>query len=562
MLRCGTKGTVIMVVVGLLSMGVSGAADATAVDHDTGELQVRVVLVTSDLSLKPVPKRRFLIVPDAGEKEPIRVTTDFQGEIVTSLPSGRYRLRAEAPVEFEEQFFSWDVELEIIAGGETSVELSNDNAVIEDASRGLTDEGALYRENKDGVFKIISDAGHGSGFLVSAEGLIFTNYHVVIDAEYLAVKLDERHKHEASLVAEDPAHDLAVLRVHPETVQGRPVLELADDTADDPPVAVGDEVLAIGSPLTTETILTSGLVSKVEDEAIYRDVNINPGNSGGPLFDSRGRVIGINTFGLQAQTGPGVSGITRIYLARPILAEAHEKAAATEPPSARLLPVESTYRFSPEAVKEMALATDREIEDYHLEAGKLDVHLITPVLMASAVIRTERQAVEGRKKSRKKKNAQTEEKPYEPGKRFYEWQQDSDNFRPVVRVRAYPEVKVKAGSVFKSLGMSAKYKFKTDFLRMELRRDGETVEPIHPGRIKEVVDVQQGTASLTDVGYWGYYEYPPEAFAPGAALTLHVWEQDVPGSQTLPLPEAMVARIRDDLRPYFDDRETRDGATP
>ena len=122
----------------------------------------------------------------------------------------------------------------------------------------------------------------------------------------------------------------------------------------------------------------------------------------------------------------------------------------------------------------------------------------------------------------------------------------------MVRVRVYPEVKVKAGSVFKSLGMSAKHQFKTDFMRMELRRDGNLVEPILPGRIKEIVNVQQGTAKSKDVGYWGYYEYPPEAFAPGAVVTLHIWgaggarpaDSHTSGDDLPPDPERHEAVLR------------------
>jgi S1-C subfamily serine protease len=525
---------------------------ATATVDGSGELRARAILVASDLSLKPIPKRQFLIVAAEDGQETISVTTSFDGEMIVPLRPGKYWLRTTDPLEFENRLYSWDVEFEILSGSTTSLDLSNDNAIVVVAQEDLSDQGTIYEENRGGVFKVISDGMHGSGFLVDKKGLILTNHHVVAEAEYLAVKLDDRHKHKAVVLAEDPGHDIVVLWIHPDTVRNRPVLKLADDSAEEPTISVGDEVLAIGSPLTTDTILTAGIVSKVEADSLYSDVSINPGNSGGPLFDSRGRVVGISTFGVQSERGPGVSGITRIHLAFPLLQEARREAESTAAPPARQLPVESTYRFSPESVKNMALASDPEVKDYHLEAGKLDVHFFTPVLMAARVIRAEREAMEGRQKRRKKKGTASEEEPYEPGQRFYEWQKDSDNFRPVVRVRVYPEVKMKAGSVFKSLGTSAKYRFKTDFLRMELRRDGVVVEPILPGRIKEVANVQRGTASLKDVGYWGYYEYPPEAFAPGATVTLHIWEQDTPDPQVLDLPDAVYLRIQADLGPYFD----------
>jgi hypothetical protein len=84
---------------------------------------------------------------------------------------------------------------------------------------------------------------------------------------------------------------------------------------------------------------------------------------------------------------------------------------------------------------------------------------------------------------------------------------------------------------------------------MELLRDGKRVEPIHPGRIKLVVNVDAG-AVMKDVGYFGYYEYPPEAFQPGATLTLRVWEQGIPDPTALILTADIVHRIWTDFEPY------------
>src|SRR2546427_207915 len=80
--------------------------------------------------------------------------------------------------------------------------------------------GALSERFRNGVFKIVTDGGHGTGFLVSEDGLILTNHHVIADATFLAAKLDDRHKHQVVVVTEDAPHDVAVLRIHPDTVRG------------------------------------------------------------------------------------------------------------------------------------------------------------------------------------------------------------------------------------------------------------------------------------------------------------------------------------------------------
>ena len=120
-------------------------------------------------------------------------------------------------------------------------------------------------------------------------------------------------------------------------------------------------------------------------------------------------------------------------------------------------------------------------------------------------------------------------------------------------MRAFPQVKLTAGSKWKLgfTGRGGKFQFQADFDRMELRRGGELVEPILPGRIKEVVNVTGPSASLQDVVYWGLYEYPPEAFREGAELVLRVWEQGVAEPQVLPLSDGLVTKIRADYRDYF-----------
>ncbi|HUD73052.1 MAG TPA: trypsin-like peptidase domain-containing protein [Dongiaceae bacterium] len=531
-----------------------------------GRLEARVAVVLADLSVRPVPKQKFVVVPAAGGA-PLAVTTAFDGTLAQPFPPGRYRIQSENPLEFEGKRLTWDVEFEVRPGATTSLELSNDNARTEPAAgaaaaggatpgtAGATDAnldaGVLYERYRAGVFKIVAAGGHGSGFLVAPEGLILTNHHVIEGASYLAARIDERHKYAVTVIADDAEHDVAVLRIHPDTVRGLPVLPLAGDRPGGVAVAVGDRVVAIGSPLTAETILTQGVVSKVQQDRLISDVNINPGNSGGPLLDRRGDVIGISTYGIESGSGPGLSGITRIGVAAPALATAREKLAGSEIPSSRPLPVEPAWRFDPAAIKKDALASERKLEDYQMKPGKIEVGFLTPVFVASRLLQADREAKAAHQKRRKDAEpappADTQEQ------KFYAWQKDDDNFRAVVFVRAFPQIKMTAGSKWKMgfTGRGGKFQFEADFDRMELRRGGELVEPILPGRIKEVVNVTGPSASLQDVVYWGLYEYPPEAFKEGAELVLRVWEQGVAEPQVLPLSDGLVTKIRADYRDYF-----------
>ena len=136
----------------------------------------------------------------------------------------------------------------------------------------------------------------GSGFIVSADGIILTNAHVVKGAKEVTVKLTDRREYRAKVLGADPKTDVAVLRIDAKNL---PVVQMGK-VAD---LRVGEWVLAIGSPFGFENTVTAGVVSAKgrslpDDSAvpfIQTDVPINPGNSGGPLFNARGEVVGINS---------------------------------------------------------------------------------------------------------------------------------------------------------------------------------------------------------------------------------------------------------------------------
>ncbi|HEY9192990.1 MAG TPA: DegQ family serine endoprotease [Methyloversatilis sp.] len=138
--------------------------------------------------------------------------------------------------------------------------------------------------------------GMGSGFIVSADGIILTNAHVVADASRVTVKLTDKREFSAKVVGIDKATDVAVLRIDAHDL---PTVALGDPAQ----THVGEWVLAIGAPFGFENSVTAGIVSaksrSLPDEGyvpfIQTDVAINPGNSGGPLLNLRGEVVGINS---------------------------------------------------------------------------------------------------------------------------------------------------------------------------------------------------------------------------------------------------------------------------
>ena len=151
--------------------------------------------------------------------------------------------------------------------------------------------------------------GQGSGFIISPDGIILTNAHVVDGAQEVTVKLTDRREFKAKVLGADPQTDVAVIRIDAKNL---PVVKFGDPAAS----KVGEPVLAIGSPYGFESSATAGIISAKsrslpEDTYvpfIQTDVAVNPGNSGGPLFNLKGEVIGINSQ-IYSQTG-GYQGLS------------------------------------------------------------------------------------------------------------------------------------------------------------------------------------------------------------------------------------------------------------
>jgi serine protease Do len=170
--------------------------------------------------------------------------------------------------------------------------------------------------------------GLGSGFVISPNGYVLTNNHVVQNATDIRVRLHDNREFAAKVIGRDPPLDVALIKL--EDAKDLPTVPIGDSDALEP----GDFVLALGSPLNFRGSATFGIVSAKDrtavtgsnfDDFIQTDAAINPGNSGGPLFNMRGDVVGINTAIVSPQIGQGIGFAVPINLAKQVLPQLQSK---------------------------------------------------------------------------------------------------------------------------------------------------------------------------------------------------------------------------------------------
>src|SRR5712691_5678512 len=481
------------------------------------KVRVRVILVDQDLNQKPVP---FFVVSLKSAAKAAELKTGLEGTAEAQLPPGRYTVSSPKPAELSGKRFSWNIQVSL-SGGEQNIDLTNDNAKVEEtavpassAKSATNDLTEHFKRLKNTVVTVRSESGHGTGFFVDAKGLILTNQHVVGNSEYLAVQFDRTHKVAAKLIAADPQKDVALLSVNMAALPNASPAPLYRAGAGSAPVQEGERVFTIGSPLSLDKIITTGIVSKVEPHTIMSDININPGNSGGPLFNAAGQVIGLTTFGTRGESGPGVSGIVRIEEALALVDQNRSKITGTPPPST-LLPVEPLTPYPIEGLKEALRAEKYDARPYYFAVGDFDIALSTPPLdyreQEEMRLQAER---EHNKRGKKQQNAIQGTDDSDAPK---EWEEEAGAHPAVFGIYVMPKAKEGLGSALGrsfNVNSAAKLKFKTDFQKMRLFCGDKEVQPIHPGRVPVTVSVRNRAVKMEDSTYKGVYVYSPDAVNP------------------------------------------------
>jgi S1-C subfamily serine protease len=499
-------------------------------------VRVRVVLVDKNLNQKPVPFYLISFRPERAAAAS-ELKTDLDGKAEIQLAPGRYTVSTPKPLGLGDKRYVWNLVLQI-AGAEQHIDLTNDNAKIEDLpsnassgekkpSSGAADGEltALFDRLKNSVVAIHSESRSGSGFLVDSSGLVVTNNHVVNASSYLAVQFDDKHKVPARLIAFNADKDVAVIWFDPAAFREAVVAPLlVNDVAAH--LVVGQRVFTIGNPLGRDKALTTGVVSKITKEAINSDININPGNSGGPLFTLDGQVAGITTSLLR-----NLASIVPVEVVRPLVDEARKKIAGEKPPAPQALPVEPTDMFPADALRQMLSQEKLDLKPYSYDAGAFRVWFMTPPVVYFLSHQEEMAAT----------RKQTKRNGGDPAaaKASASVLEDAQDYRPVLVIRVRPK-----------FGMFLKVRFKDGFERMRLLCGGKELAPILPGRSEFELYDQRGRKA--DTTFQGEYEYTPDALTPACGnVVVEIYSEKDPNTPfSRPIDGPTVQRVWEDFGPF------------
>lgn len=517
-------------------------------------LHIKVVLTDTERNATPVPRHTLLISDNPASAPPRRAVTALDGTADVTLRPGNYTVESDRPVSFQGKAYQWTQMVDVVAGRNAVLELTTDNAEVGPGSSATTstapDASALLTQWQASVVALWTPTTHASGFVIDAKGLIATNQRIVGTATSVEVQLTPAIKVAAHVLVADPVRDVAVLWIDPKVLGSvRPVPLACAPPAK--PVAEGQELFAIGTPLRGHKRIESGTVSRVEPRAIVSDLILAAGSAGGPVFGAGGEVIGITTIREKGDEDSQLAArVVRLSEACDVLASAEKKMKEARPPDGGLLPVEPVRPFALTALKEAIKGRAGSLSPYQMASSDFDVAFITPVLTYGAQYQSE-QASE-RERRRGAPTPGGDPTFVRPLMDFGNWSEYVADFPAVLLIRVTPKLVegfwttvARGAARTQGVDLPPFKHFKSGLSRMRAYCGDAEVTPIHPFTIEHRV-------SESDTIYEGLYVFDPAALGPQCAtvrLVLYSEKEPQKGDSRVVDPK-VVEQIWQDFALY------------
>ncbi len=494
-------------------------------------LHVRANLTDANGQATPLARHALIISDDPPTREPRRVVTSVDGTADVRLRPGTYVIESDQPVAFQGNGYRWRQTLDIVAGRESTLELTVANAVVEPIAVGSTDAGApatdtslLLRQWLDSVVQVWTPTAHGSGFLVDAAGLIATSQRVIGDATSVEVQVSRSIKVAGIVLEADPQRDIAIVRIDPSAMASIKPVPLGCPGGSAPTLKREQEIFTLAAPLRQNKGWTPGIVSRTDARSIATELSLATGGEGGPVFTASGDLVGITTLpGEREEPQRGATRVARIDGACEIVAAAAKKAKDTPAPSAARLPVEPMEPAPVDTFKEAVKRRAGSLKPYQITSSDFDIGFITPVLNYAA--------------------------QSQPNQTFNNWSDYVADIPPVLFVRVTPKMaesflaKIARGAAMtQGMALPAIKSLKSGFDRLQAFCGDTEVTPIHPFKLELRV-------SETEAIYEGLYAFDPAAFGPACSSVRFVLysEKEPTKADTRVVDPSILQQVRRDF---------------
>jgi S1-C subfamily serine protease len=531
-------------------------SSSAAPGQDVGVLHIKIVVIDAARKATPVPRHALLISDNPASAPPRRVVTALDGTADVRLRPGNYTVESDRPVVFDGKAYQWTQTLDVVAGRDAVLELTADNAEIEAAAAVTAaaaplpdDPSFLLSQWQDSVVALWTRSTHASGFLIDAKGLIATNQRVIGAATSVEVQLSPDVKVTASVLASDPARDVAILWIDPKVAASVRPVPLGCAPAEKPPVVDGQELFTIGAPLREPKGMTSATVSRVEPRAIVSDFRLASGSAGGPVFTAGGGVVGITSIvDEKNESRRAAFRVVRIDAACDVVAAAEKKMKEAARPDGTHLPVEPVRPVAVNALKDAAQRRAGSLTPYQMSSSDFDVAFITPVLVYAA----QNQADQDRERERRGDARTPAQGVLRPLMDFGRWSEYVADVPPVLLIRVTPKMVegfwttvARGAAMTQGVALPAFKHFKSGFLRMRAFCGDAEVTPIHPFTLEQRV-------SESDAIDEGLYAFDPRALGPhcGPVKLVLYSEKEPAKGDTRVVDPRVLQQIWDDLAPY------------
>jgi hypothetical protein len=494
-------------------------------------LHVSITLPDGTGTISPVPRHALLISEEPPTVAPRRILTTLAGTADISLRPGRYVVESDQPLVFEGKTYEWSQRIDIVAGRDTRLELTANNASIDtataaatSAARSNTDPSVLASQWQDAVVGLWTPTQHASGFVVDARGLIVTNQRVIGTATSAEAQFTPDIKVTATVLASDPTRDVAILWVNPSVVASLRPLPLGCGQAR-PSVANGQELYTLSAQMTGQKRLTLGGVTGVGPRLLLSDLTLMRAGAGGPVFGAGG-LIGFTTLEDRDPDSRSDARVVRIDQACEVLPAAEKNMTEARPPEATPLPLEPRQQIASAALGAAVKNRAGSLSPYPMSTAQFDVAFITPVHIYGANDQVRRPVMD-----------------------FGNWSEYMADYPRVLLVRVTPKMveglwaKVARGAAMtQGVSLPAMKRAKAGFSRMRVFCGDTEVVPIHPFVVEQPI-------SETEAIYEGLYVFEPAALGPQCAtvrLTIYS-ENDADKGDTRVVDSKVLQQITRDF---------------